>query len=118
MGWTAFQPFKLAEVTFYHIDTQFGAAPAMLFMAKKRYDALSPAARKILDENSGEAASRWLGMTWDEVNDEARDATKADPKHQVVTPSAATTATWRRELAPISAEWAKTTPRDGLCPKR
>jgi TRAP-type transport system periplasmic protein len=110
MGWTAFQPFKLAEVTFYHVDTQFGAAPAMVFMAKKRYDALSPAARKIIDENSGEAASRWLGKTWDEVEREARDATKADPKHQVVTPSAATAAKWRHELAPISAAWAKNTP--------
>src|SRR5262249_17904524 len=52
MSWTAFQPFKLAEVTTYHIDTQLGTPPAMVFMTKKRYAALSPAARKIIDENS------------------------------------------------------------------
>lgn len=110
MGWTAFQPFHLADVTFYHVDTQLGAAPAIVFMAKKRYDALSPAARKIIDENSGEAASRRLGRTWDEIDHEAENAVKANPKHQVVTPSPAITAKWRRELAPISKEWVKNTP--------
>ena len=55
--WTAFQPFKLQDVTFYHLETKLGGATGMVFMAKKKYDALPAAVRKILDDNSSEAES-------------------------------------------------------------
>ena len=93
---TAFQPYKPVEVTSYHYEMRLGASTGMAFMAKKRYDALPPAAKKILDENSGKAASRTLGLAWDEVADEARKAAEADPKQQVVTPTAEALAKWRR----------------------
>ena len=38
----------------YHYEMRLGASTGVVFMTKKRYDALSPAANKILDENSGE----------------------------------------------------------------
>ena len=110
MSWTAFQPFKLAEVTTYHIDTQLGTPPAMVFMAKKRYDALSPEARKLIDQNSGEAESRALGKAWDEVEEEARLAAKKDPKHTVMTPAPELTAKWQAAVAPVTDAWVKATP--------
>jgi TRAP-type C4-dicarboxylate transport system substrate-binding protein len=110
MSWTAFQPFKLAEVTTYHIDTALGTPPAMVFMARKRYDALAPEARKIIDQNSGEAESRALGKAWDEVAEEARQAVKKDPKHTVVAPSPALTAKWQAAVAPATDAWIKATP--------
>jgi len=110
ISWTAFQPFKLAEVTTYHIDTRLGTAPAMVFMARKRYQALPAEARKILDANSGEAQSRALGKAWDEVETEARNAAKADSKHIVVDPPAELTAKWQKAVTPITANWAETTP--------
>ena len=110
IAWTAFQPYKLAEVTSYHYEMRLGASTGMVFMAKKRYDALPAAAKKILDENSGEAASRTLGAAWDEVTDEARKAAEADPKQQVVTPTAGALAKWEKITAPISVDWVKHTP--------
>ena len=110
VAWTAFQPYKLAEVTSYHYEMRLGASTGMVFMAKKRYDALPLAAKKILDENSGEAASRTLGLAWDEVADEARKAAEADPKQQVVYPTADALAKWEKMTAPVSAEWVKNTP--------
>lgn len=110
VAWTAFQPYKLAEVTSYHYEMRLGASTGMVFMAKKRYDALPPAARKILDENSGEAESRTLGTAWDEVADEARKAAEADPKQQVVYPTAEAVAKWQQITAPVAADWVKNTP--------
>ncbi|HEY3917210.1 MAG TPA: TRAP transporter substrate-binding protein [Stellaceae bacterium] len=110
IAWTAFQPYKLDEVTTYHYETQLGASAGMVFMARKRYDALPPAARKLLDENSGEVESRVLGRAWDEVADEARKAAEADPKQQVVTPTAAATEKWKALVAPVNADWVKNTP--------
>jgi TRAP-type C4-dicarboxylate transport system substrate-binding protein len=110
MSWTAFQPFKLAEVTSYHIDTRLGTPPAMVFMTKTRYAALSPEARKLIDQNSGEVESRALGKAWDEVEEEARQAAKKDQKHTVVVPSPELTAKWQQEVAPVTDAWVKATP--------
>jgi TRAP-type transport system periplasmic protein len=110
IAWTAFQPYKLAEVTSYHYEMRLGASTGMVFMARKRYEALPAPARKVLDGNSGEAASRTLGAAWDEVAEEARQAAEADPKQQVVYPSAEAVATWQRITAPVSADWVKNTP--------
>lgn len=110
MSWTAFQPFKLAEVTTYHIETRLGTPGAMVFMTKKRYAALSPEARKVIEENSGEAESRALGKAWDEVEGEAREKAKNDPKHTVFYPAAEVTAKWEAATAPIIDSWVQTTP--------
>ena len=110
ISWTAFQPYRLDEVTSYHYETALGASAGMVFMAKRRYDALSPAARKILDDNSGEAMSRTLGAGWDEEAEAARAKAKADPKQQVVTPTAEQTETWKQIVAPVTADWVKNTP--------
>ena len=60
-------------MTSYHSTTELGASVGMVFMAKKRYDARSPAARKIVDDNSSEEMRRTLGAAWDEVAVEARE---------------------------------------------
>ena len=109
--WTAMQPFKLYEVTFYHVEASLGGATGMVFMAKKKYDALPPAARKILDDNSGEAQSRVYGKFWDDVNGEGRDMVKAlGDKQQIVTPPADIQAKWRQAVLPVTQNWAKSTP--------
>ena len=109
--WTAFQPFKLQDVTFYHVETKLGGAAGMVFMAKKKYDALPAAARKILDDNSGEAQSRVYGKFWDDVDNEGRQSVEAlGSKHTIVTLPPATEAKWRQEVTPVIDEWVKTTP--------
>jgi len=109
--WTAFQPFKLAEVTTYHVDTTLSGATAMVFMAKKRYDALPAAGRKVIDDNSGEAQSRQFGVFWDSVQDEGRQMVKAlGGKHTIVTFTPEQEKVVREKIAPITAEWAKDTP--------
>jgi TRAP-type C4-dicarboxylate transport system substrate-binding protein len=109
--WTAFQPFKLQDVTFYHLETKLGGATGMVFLAKKRYEALPAAARKILDDNSGEAESRVYGKFWDDVDNEGRDMVKAlGDKHQIVPLPPAIEVKWRAAVAPVIDDWVKTTP--------
>ena len=107
--WTQFQPFKLAEVLFHHTETPLGGNVGMTFMAKKKFDGLSPAARKLLEDNSGEKQSRAFGQFWDQVNNEGRDLAKGD-KHQIVKLTAEQEASWRKRVDPIVDEWAKTSP--------
>ena len=109
--WTAFQPFKLQDVTFYHLETKLGGATGMVFMAKKKYDALPAAVRKILDDNSGEAESRVYGKFWDDVDNEGREMVKAlGDKHKIIQQSPAIAAKWRKAVAPVIDDWVKATP--------
>ena len=109
--WTAFQPFKLQDVTFYHVEAKLGGAAGMVFMAKKKYEALPAAARKILDDNSGEAESRVYGKFWDDVDNEGREMVEAlGDKHQIVTLPPATEAKWRAAVEPVIDDWVKRTP--------
>jgi TRAP-type transport system periplasmic protein len=106
-------PFKLGEVTSYHIEAKLGGAPAMVFMAKKAFDALPAAARKVLVDNSGEAASRLFGEYWMNLDNEVRQQYKANAAHTVAELTPAQTQAWRTKLQPIYTQWLKDTPGGG-----
>ena len=111
VAWTSFNPFKLAEVTNYHVEVRLATSVGMIFMTKKTYDALSPAARAILDRHSGEAQSRLFGRYWDNERRSGKEVTLArGDKRTVVelTPEQATA--WRQKLEPLTDDWARATP--------
>jgi TRAP-type C4-dicarboxylate transport system substrate-binding protein len=110
LAWTSFNPFKLGEVTSYHIDTELGGNGTMIFMSKKRFDALSPEAKKILTDNSGEAQSRRGGAWWDEEAARGRASVAHDPKHTVIVPSAEQAAKLRQKITPVVQAWAASGP--------
>ena len=110
IGWTAFQPFKLAEVTKYHVELPLGGAAGMVFMAKKKYEALPAAVKKIIDANATEADTRKFGEFWDKVNDDTAAEVKGMAGHTVVKPSPAQVKAWQDRMQPITAAWVKATP--------
>jgi TRAP-type transport system periplasmic protein len=109
-GWPTFQPFKMIEITTYHIDKGLGSSVGVIFMTKAKYNALPVAARQILDTNSGEAASRAYGRFWNDMANRARELIKKTPGQRLVPLDAAQTAQWREKSAPVIADWAKSIP--------
>jgi len=110
MMYTAFEPFKLGEVTTYHVESELGSAGGMVFMMKKKFDELPEAARKVLTDNSGEAKTRELGRFWDHVEVTGRDLVFGKPNHQFVTLSPAQQVVWAKKAEEAAAQWAKETP--------
>jgi TRAP-type transport system periplasmic protein len=110
VGWTAFQPFKLAEVTHYHLDLPLGSSPGYVFMARKEWDKLPAAAQKILLAHSGEKYSRDFGRFWDEVVKEGEAQTMKQPGHTLLHLTPAQLASWHARIAPIAEQWAKSVP--------
>lgn len=110
IAWVAFNPWKLFEVTHYHVDTAFGGAAGMIFMSKAKYDSLSPAARKIIDENSGEMQSRAFGQVMVDEDKTQRAAVKAMPNQTFVSPTPAQIAGWQKKIAPVIDQWTKVVP--------
>ncbi len=107
IAWVAFNPWKLAEVTSYQVDIAFGGAAGMIFMSKAKYNALSPAARKIIDDNSGEGPSRAFGKAMADENEVQRQAVKAMPKQTFVVLTPVQIASWKKKIEPTIDQWTK-----------
>ena len=112
VGWTAFNPFKLAEVTHYHLEVPLGGQTGYIFMAKKEWDALPEPVRKILAANSGEGESRAFGRFWDEVVKEGKDQTMAKPGHKLMQLTAAQEKVWHDKIGVIAEQWSKAAPEN------
>ena len=112
--WTAFQPFKLAEVTTHHLDAPLGASPAMLFMSRKKFDSLPKAARDLIMKHSGEAFSRQFGAFWDRVQDGDRKPVVASGKHSAYVVSEQEVAKWSKVLNGVTEKWVKDTADGGV----
>jgi TRAP-type C4-dicarboxylate transport system substrate-binding protein len=110
-SWGTFEPYRLAEVSFHHLEAPLGASPSMLFMSKKKYDALPAAGRKALDDNSGEAMSRAMGREIEGMGQRGRaSVTGAPDKHKVVQLTPELRASWEKKTAAAVQEWAQERP--------
>jgi TRAP-type transport system periplasmic protein len=111
MPWSAFDAYKLTEVTSYHVETALGTTPSVIFMSKKKYAQLSDAARKVLDDNSEEKGSRAFGSYLDRQVVKMREPSASAPaKHTIVQLSSAQTEQWRKDVNPIIEQWAQAHP--------
>jgi TRAP-type C4-dicarboxylate transport system substrate-binding protein len=110
MGWGGVGSYKLYEVSTYHVELPLGTSSSMIFMARKKYEALPAAVRKVLDDNTGEATSRALGAFTDKDGAKTRDQVTAMAGQTVVTPTSAQYKEMEAKLASITEEWVKDTP--------
>jgi TRAP-type transport system periplasmic protein len=110
LSWNVYFTFKIGEITHYHIDQSMGTAAGMIFMSRKVYDALPPAAKAAIEANSGETVSAAFGGWWDRDNARNRALAKQDPKQTVVDLSPEMKAKWQERLAGADADWMRTRP--------
>ena len=107
MPFTGMATFKILEVAKNHLDAALGSDAALVFMSKKKYDSLPPQAKEAIDRYSYASFSEKLGRLTDEQWAEKRALVKDSTA--VLTPQEE--ARWKKAVAPVSAEWAKETPR-------
>jgi TRAP-type C4-dicarboxylate transport system substrate-binding protein len=110
VSWNPFTAFKLDEVTKYHIDAPLGTAAGFVIMAKKVYAALPATAKKVIDANSDEAATRAYARVWDSDNDRVRAIAKDLPGQTISTLDAAHRSAWAAKVQGAIDEWVKEAP--------
>jgi TRAP-type C4-dicarboxylate transport system substrate-binding protein len=112
VSWTSFNPFKLAEVTSFHVEAALGTAPAFIYMAKKKYQSYPAEVRAVLDRHATEAEVRRFGAWWDNEKKAGRADVVArnDAGRQIVQLSPAQDAMWKARTVSIQEEWAKNVP--------
>lgn len=71
INWIIMPPFRLHEVTKYHLDAPVYQTPIMMLMNQKSYDKLPPDLQKIIDDTTGLEHSREVGKRLEEMKDAA-----------------------------------------------
>jgi TRAP-type C4-dicarboxylate transport system substrate-binding protein len=103
-AWPSMTTFHLLDVTSYHIDVALGATPYMVAMTRKRYDALPAAARKALDDNSGEAWIHTLASQGVDDEVERAHAVALSKGQTIVTLTPQQLALWESKTKPVVDE--------------
>jgi TRAP-type C4-dicarboxylate transport system substrate-binding protein len=109
-GWGAFDAYKLGEVTSFHIEVPLGTAVSFLFMSRNKYESLPAAARRAIDDNSGEAGTRRWANYLDTLTNAQRELHKPSDTRKVVELSPEQSAHWRTVLEPQLDDWAGSRP--------
>ena len=107
--WDAATSFRIHEAANIHTETP-EASPAlytialMFAMNEKRYNALSPELKAVIDRNSGAALSARMGKMWDDSAAPARAKAKA-AGNQFYTLPTQEVARWVEAAKPVQADW-------------
>jgi TRAP-type C4-dicarboxylate transport system substrate-binding protein len=109
-SWGAIVALKMSEVTTWHVESPLSASNAWVFMAKKKFDGLPEAARKVLMANSGAAMSRRFGAYHEELLAEARATLAKTPGHTIYQLPPAEAARWIRGTENVVDNFVKSTP--------
>ncbi len=108
--WTGIAPFKLEEVTQYHLNAPLGSSIAMVFMNKDSFEDLPTVAQQAIERNSGRSLTERLGRHSDQDAAAIEQRTR-QIEGQIIEeldPEEATR--WRTELQPVIDSWVANTP--------
>lgn len=106
MPFTGMRIFKIHEVTDHHLNEPLGAATALMFINKQKYDSLPDKAKAAIDEFSYMELSQLTGKAVDQ--DWANSVALVEDSTNVLSPEQEEK--WKELTQPIADEWASNTP--------
>jgi TRAP-type C4-dicarboxylate transport system substrate-binding protein len=115
--WGSMQLFGIDKVTKYHIDSPLYVSEQVWVLNKGKYDALSPAQKKVMDDHCSSDWALKIATPWSEFESGGKDKVKALPGHEVYQLTADQLAAWRKSAEPIVTEWQESVRKAGHDPK-
>jgi TRAP-type C4-dicarboxylate transport system substrate-binding protein len=104
------------RVTRYHLDAPLYVAAQVLVINRDRYNALSPAQRKALDDHCSSEWAQTLATPWAAMEAAGRDRIRAQTGHEVHSITPGQLAEWRKAAAPLKSEWEAQVKKAGGSP--
>ena len=115
--WGSIVLFGIDKVVKYHIDSAFYVTEQTWVLNKAKYESLSPAQKKVIDDHCTSEWAQKIATPWAEFESAGRDKIKAEPGHEVYPITAEQLAAWRAAAAPLQGEWAANVTKAGYDPK-
>lgn len=115
--WEVTTPLRVAELvnthTLFSGNRSLYVASFIFAMNKAKYDGLPDDLKKVIDNNSGAATSKWVGQVMDEGDLPGLAAAKAR-NNNIVTLDAAETKRWKEAAQKVAAEWIEESKGKGI----
>jgi TRAP-type C4-dicarboxylate transport system substrate-binding protein len=114
--WESIYLFGIDKVTKFHIDEKLYATGFAWIVNPAKYDAMSPAQKKVIDDHCNSDWAYRVGKEWGDYEAAGRERMKADKTHTVTALSPAELAAWKKSAEPVTANWAAEVSKAGYDP--
>jgi TRAP-type transport system periplasmic protein len=114
--WGSTVLFGIDKVVKYHIDAQIYATEQVWVMNKAKYESLSPAQKKTIDDHCTTDWAIKISTPWADFEDSGRGKIKALSGHEIYPLTAEQLAAWRKAADPLWDAWAEGVRGVGLDP--
>jgi TRAP-type C4-dicarboxylate transport system substrate-binding protein len=111
--WNSIVLFGIDKATKYHMDVPLYVTTFVWAMNKAKYEGMTPAQKKAVDEHCTTAWAEKLAGPWAEWEAAGRDKIKAEAGHEVYAISPEQLALWRKAAEPLTKAWADAVTKAG-----
>ena len=114
--WGSLYLFGIDKVVKYHIDEPLYTTVFTFSMNKDKYESLSPAQKKVMDDHCTTDWAVKIAGPWGDFEAAGRDRMRADPNHDVYKLTPDEMQAWRDTVEPLRASWAAAVKQAGADP--
>ena len=116
--WGSLSLFGIDKVVTYHVDVPLYVTPFVWVFNKDKYNSLSAAQKKAVDEHCTAEWAEKVGSAWADFEIAGRLKIAAMAGHEMVKLTPDQLDAWRKAVAPVTDQWAEGAKRVGADPKQ
>jgi len=114
--WGSIVLFGIDKVTKFHVDSAFYVTEQTWVINKAKYEALSAAQKKVIDDHCTPEWAEKIAVPWANFEAAGRDKIKAEAGHELTPLTADQLGEWRKSAEPLYAEWGESVKKAGYDP--
>jgi TRAP-type C4-dicarboxylate transport system substrate-binding protein len=115
--WGSIGLFGIDKVVSFHMDVPLYVTPFVWAMNKDKYDSMSAAQKKVIDDHCTSEWAEKVATPWADFEFAGRAKIAAQPGHEVYKLTPEQLDAWRKAVAPGEAQWADGVKKAGGDPK-
>ena len=116
--WGSIVLFGIDKVVKYHMDAPLYVTPFVWVMNKDKYEAMSTAQKKVIDDHCTTEWAEKVASPWADFEYNGHAKIAAEPGHDVYKLTPDQMAAWRKAVAPSETAWAAAVKKTGADPKQ
>jgi TRAP-type C4-dicarboxylate transport system substrate-binding protein len=115
--WGSIGLFGIDKVVSFHMDSPLYVTPFVWAMNKGKYDAMSTAQKKVIDDHCTTEWAEKVASPWADFEFGGRAKIAAQPGHEVYKLTPDQLAAWKQAVAPGEVQWGEGVKKAGQDPK-
>jgi len=116
--WGSIGLFGIDKVVSHHLDAPLYVTPFVWVLNKDKYNAMSAAQKKVIDEHCTTEWAEKIASPWADFEAAGRTKLAGTPGHEMAKLTPEQLDAWRKAVAPVETTWAADAKKTGADPKQ